>query len=164
MKHTTLNFMVWSLGLCAIGCSSPGDDRLDDAAVAEIETAVSGRMNELMASAEAGDIESVFTFYDQSGPGSYLDQAYRFDSFQDFVETYRTSWNVSEEDFGDPDVRIFVLNANAALVSSTSNVSHVDTLGTAYPPTPWAITMLWTRDDGPWHIHSFHQASQPREP
>ena len=161
-----IKFLSLIFGFILLSCSQPAQDasRLDDNRIKEIESAVLKKFDELVTHAEAGDIEKVFSMFDQSGQGNYIDGPWRYRSFQDLLDNYRANWDVVNQDFGQPDVKVIVLSPNFALISSTSNVSSTSKSGKSYKPSPWSMSSIWILKDGQWQIHSFHQFSSERRP
>ena len=123
----------------------------------EIESAVINRFNAMMKYSEAGEVENVLMHFDPAGPGSYIDGGVRYNTLQDLVDTWRATWKVRKQDYGLPVTRLYVLSANAVLVTSSSTLNTTNRDGIVYQPRPWSVTTLWTLNDGEWRIHSFQQ-------
>ena len=156
------NFFHLSLAILAIlsvSCSEadrhPSD--LPEPQRKRIESAVINRFNALTKYAEAGELENMLTYFDASGPGSYIDGSIRYASFQDMVDSYRASWRVRKQDYGIPETRIYVLSPDFALVTSTATVQTTSRDGIEFQPRPSAVSTLWRLTDGQWLIHSFQQ-------
>lgn len=124
---------------------------------AEIQSAVMNRFNEMIKYAEAGDLENLLTYFDPSSPGSYIDGAVRYATFEEMAGAWRASWRVGKQDFGIPDTRILILSSRFVLVTSVSTLTTVNKDGVAFQPRPWSVTTLWQLTEGRWQVHSCHQ-------
>ena len=164
--HFRLKSLAVILGILLASCGDRVNNtpRPDNMNTKEIESAVSQRFNELKNYAETGHLDKIFAMYDQSASGSYIDGSLRYKSFKDLFDAYHANWKVSKQDFGNPETKVIVLSPDIALVSSTSKVVGTDSSGTSFDPMQWAITILFTRKDGIWQIHSFHQDASPVVP
>lgn len=156
-------FIVFLLGACSPNADvqttteeQAAAEQLDEANISEIRSAVKARMDELKKFAEAGDLESCLRMYDESG--SYIDNVYRYASYQEFVDSYRKNWNVASQKFDDT-TDVFVLSPEVALAVATGKVTQTDKQGNT-SAVQWAFTSIWVQQDGQWKIHSFHQVGE----
>lgn len=130
----------------------------------QIESDVINRFNAMIKYSEAGELENIISHFDPAGPGSYIDEGKRYASLDEMLGLYRATWKVKSQSYGIPDTRVYVLSPRFAMVTSSSTLNTIDREGVVFHPRPWAITTLWTLNDGEWQIHSFQQFSGKAEP
>lgn len=122
-----------------------------------VESEVINRFHGMIKYAEAGELENILMYFAPSGPGTYVDGGIRHPSLEEMMVHYRGVWTVKSQDYGVPDTRVYVVNRDFALITSSSTLRTVNREGVEFQPRPWSVTMLWTRIDGEWFVHSFQQ-------
>jgi hypothetical protein len=150
---------LFAIALILWSCSRRDEEvsNLPEGELKEIKSAVINRFNAMIKYSEAGELENVLSHFDPDAQGSYLDGGVRYPTFQDMLDNYRATWKIRKQDYGIPDTRMYVLSPRIVYVTSSSTLNTTSREGVVFKPRPWTISTLWTRSDGEWRIHSFHQ-------